>query len=195
MKLDLQALPLIRHDLILGGAALGLALLLIGLSHIYLWHAQSEQQALRSNVQRLTLQADSQESAWNSTREYRSLYQTLSQRGVLNGEHRLDWIEHLTELHRNAPELNLSFRFEAQRAFAAKAENVQLYGSKMMLSFEPEDEEVFSSVLAGLRKLAGWPAVEQCQMTRSEDAVIKVLCDIEWLSIGPVLLAEGEVSQ
>ncbi|MBY0445306.1 MAG: hypothetical protein K2Q15_08890, partial [Burkholderiales bacterium] len=99
MKIDLQPLQLIRHDLILSGAILALGVLLIVLSQIYLWRAQDEQQALRSNVQRVTLQGDSQENAWNNAQQYRALYLMLSQRGVLNGEHRLDWIEYLTELN------------------------------------------------------------------------------------------------
>ncbi len=195
MKIDLQPLSVIRHDLILSGAILALGVLLMVLSQIYLWRAQDEQQALRSNVQRLTLQADSQENAWNNTQQYRALYQTLNQRGVLNGEHRLDWIEYLTELNRSSPELNVLFRFEPQRAFTATSETVQLYGSKMMLSFEPRDEDEFSVVLAGLRRLSGWPAPEQCVITRhaEEDAGLKVVCDIEWLSIGPV--AAPEVAQ
>jgi hypothetical protein len=192
MKIDLQSLPVIRHDLILSGAALGLAIVFIALSQIYLWRAQDEQQALRSNVQRLTLQADSLENAWNNAQQYRALYQTLSQRGVLNGEHRLDWIEYLTELNRSSPELNVLFRFDPQRSFTATAETVQLYGSKMMLSFEPRDEDEFSVVLAGLRRLSGWPAAEQCVISRNAEADLglKVVCDIEWLSIGPVMAAE-----
>ncbi|STR44959.1 hypothetical protein [Iodobacter fluviatilis] len=193
MKIDLQPLQLIRHDLIMTGATLALGLLLIVLSQIYLWRAQDEQQALRSNVQRLTLQADAQENAWNNTQQYRALYQTLSQRGILNGEHRLDWIEYLTELNRRSPGLSILFRFEPQRVFTATAETVQLYGSKMMLSFEPSDEDEFSQVLAGLRRLSGWPAPEQCVMTRQAEAGagLKVICDIEWLSIGPVAAPEA----
>ncbi|NHQ87409.1 hypothetical protein HA050_14930 [Iodobacter sp. HSC-16F04] len=193
MKIDLQPLQLIRHDLIMSGATLALGVLLIVLSHIYLWRAQDEQQALRSNVQRLTLQADGQENAWNNTQQYRALYQTLSQRGILNGEHRLDWIEYLTELNRRSPGLSILFRFEPQRVFTATAETVQLYGSKMMLSFEPGDEDEFSQLLAGLRRLSGWPAPEQCVMTRQTEAGagLKVACDIEWLSIGPVAAPEA----
>jgi hypothetical protein len=192
MKIDLQPLLLIRHDLILSCATLGCGLLLTVLSQIYLWRAQDEQQALRSNVQRLTLQADSQENAWNNAKQYRALYQTLSQRGVLNAEHRLDWIEYLTELNRSSPALKVVFRFEPQRAFTATAETVQLYGSKMMLSFEPRDEDEFSVVLAGLRRLSGWAAPEQCVISRliGEDLGLKVVCDMEWLSIGPVISAE-----
>jgi hypothetical protein len=192
MKIDLQPLSAIRHDLILSGAVLGLGVLFIALTQIYLWRAQDEQQALRSNVQSLTLQADSQENAWNNAQQYRALYQMLNQRGVLNAEHRLDWIEYLTELNRASPALNVLFRFEPQRAFTATSETVQLYGSKMMLSFEPRNEDEFSLVLAGLRQLSGWPAPEQCVMTRltEEDAGLKVVCDIEWLSIGPVMVAE-----
>jgi hypothetical protein len=195
MKIDFQSLSVVRHDLILSGAALGLGVLCIALTQIYLWRAQDEQQALRSHVQRLTLDADSQENAWNNTQQYRAFYQVLSQRGVLNGEHRLDWIEYLTELNRSSPELNVLFRFEPQRAFTATVETVQLYGSKMMLSFEPRDEDELSSVLAGLRKLSGWPAPEQCVITRlaEEDRGLKVVCDMEWLSIGPV--AAPEVAQ
>ncbi|AZN37225.1 hypothetical protein [Iodobacter ciconiae] len=193
MKIDFQSLKLIRHDLVLSGAVLGLALLLIVLSQIYLLHAKAEQQALRSSVQHLTLQADEQENAWNNTRQYRALYQTLSQRGVLNGEHRLDWIEYLTELNRRSPGLNVLFRFEPQRVFAATAETVQLYGSKMMLSFEPDDEEGFSEVLTGLRRLPGWPVTEQCVIGRNTepDTGLKVVCDIEWLSIGPLVAPEA----
>ncbi|MCX7204697.1 MAG: hypothetical protein NT086_01675 [Proteobacteria bacterium] len=192
MKIDLQPLQLIRHDLILSGAILALGVLLIVLSQIYLWRAQDEQQALRSNVQRVTLQADSQENAWNNAQQYRALYLMLSQRGVLNGEHRLDWIEYLTELNRSSPELNVLFRFEPQRAFPATSETVQLYGSKMMLSFEPRDEDQLSVVLASLRRLSGWPAPELCVIKRvaEEDSGLNVVCDIEWLSIGPVMVPE-----
>ncbi|MEN9658847.1 MAG: hypothetical protein RL571_2312 [Pseudomonadota bacterium] len=195
MKIVGQAWQFIRHDLILSGAALVCALLLIGLTQTYLGYMQAEQQVLRSHLQSLTLQADAQETAWNNAVQYGALYQRLSRQGIINVEHRLDWIEYLTELNREVPQLKIAFRLEPQRPLSAVVENVQLYGSKMQLSFELKNEEVFSDVLAGLQYLPGWPAPEQCVLTRTEEARIKVACDIEWLSIGPIAPPEGEVSQ
>jgi hypothetical protein len=195
MKIVGQAWQFIRHDLILSGAALVCALLLIGLTQTYLGYMQAEQQVLRSHLQSLTLQADAQETAWNNAVQYGALYQRLSRQGIINAEHRLDWIEYLTELNREVPQLKIAFRLDPQRPLSAVVENVQLYGSKMQLNFELKNEEVFSDVLAGLQHLPGWPAPEQCVLTRTEEARIKVACDIEWLSIGPIAPPEGEVSQ
>ncbi|MDW5415458.1 hypothetical protein R6242_02600 [Iodobacter sp. CM08] len=195
MKIAGQAWQFIRHDLILSGAALVCALLFIGLAQTYLGYMQAEQLVLRSHLQSLTLQADAQETAWNNAVQYGALYQRLSRQGIINVEHRLDWIEYLTELNREVPQLKIAFRLEPQRPLSAAVENVQLYGSKMQLNFEIKNEEVFSDVLAGLQQLAGWPAPEQCVLARSEEARIKVACDIEWLSIGPIAQPVAEVAQ
>jgi hypothetical protein len=192
MKINSQALQFIRHDLILSGAALIGALLLIGCSQLYLGYVQTEQQALQLQLQGKKQQADSQETAWNNAVQYGALYQRLSRQGLINTEHRLDWIEYLTELNRAVPQLNINFRLEPQRPLSATAENVQLYSSKMQLNFEFKNEEVLSDMLAGLQHLPGWSAPEQCTLTRSDEARIKAACAIEWLSIGPIA---AEVSQ
>lgn len=188
MKNALQPWRLILSDVFWFALALFLALLAAVFSGQYYWKQEGDQQQKQTQLKDLSQQAEMQKKTWQDSGSYQALFQQLSDRGLINKEHRLDWIEYLTELTRNTPALNLVFSFEPQRSLSAKSGSAQLYASKMKLSFQPRHEDEFSSVLAGIRRLPGWPALGDCviKRDRTTSMLLIVVCNVEWLSIAAV---------
>lgn len=188
MKKALQPWRLIRTDLFCSALALLLAALAVVFAAQYYWKQEGDQQQKQNELKDLRQQAEIQRRTWQDAGNYQALYQQLSDRGLINTEHRLDWIEYLTALNQSNPALKLTFSFDSQRPLAAKSGSAQLYASKMKLSFQPRHEDELSSVLAGIRRLPGWPALGDCviKRDRTTSMLLNVVCNVEWLSIGAV---------
>ncbi|AOY01290.1 hypothetical protein BJP62_13030 [Jeongeupia sp. USM3] len=109
-------------------------------------------------------------------------YQMLRRRGVIGGEHRLEWVEYLdAEARRHR---GLDYRIGARAAVAGVAarDGLQLYASRLDVRFAAGDETAWSAFNAGLRRLPGWPVESRCRIGRG-DAGLEIDCSYDWLSI------------
>ena len=188
MKKVLQPWQLIQSDLFYAALALLLAVLVAVFSVQSYLAQQSDQLQKQALLKNLSQQAQMQMQTWQDAGHYQDLYQQLNDRGLISTEHRLDWVEYLTGLNQRAPELKLTFSFDPQRPLVAKSGGAQLYASRMKLSFLPRHEDEFSSVLAGIRRLPGWPVLGDCVIKRDRATymLLNVACNLEWLSIGRI---------
>ncbi len=125
-------------------------------------------------------------------KKYLHTYARLKQRGALNSEHRLAWINSfrraVQQLKLRSARYRLAARQEVTKYFGISAGNVQLYASTMAIDVELLHEGDLLSLLAVLRKAPGLFNAASCSLRAKEARIVfnaqasnvVALCHINW---------------
>ncbi|MFO1381212.1 MAG: hypothetical protein U1F63_12790 [Chitinivorax sp.] len=200
-----EDLPLIRLPLALFGAALLLALALVLLAVWQQGKAERRQQQAQQRLQQVQAEAVSMQQDRQDYERYSGPFRELRARGIVGDEDRLQWVELLTGLRREHPQMQLKYRLEPQRPadFIADApQGMRVMASRMHLSFLAAHEGQLLMLLQTLDKDArGLHLLRQCRIQRSKleqgqtDWVAPPLesrCVIEWLTVRQLATAPAE---
>jgi hypothetical protein len=158
---------LIRPQLLWFGTAMLLAGVLLLLAQAYVYFSERELAAQRVRVGEISAAAEL---------------------GVIGKEHRLDWIEALSQLQQTQRDWQLDFSFAPQRSKeGALAEHgVTLYASEMKVRWLAANEWDISRFTAWLAQQTGRAVARDCLFKRSANAGragIEVECSYDWLTI------------
>lgn len=188
---------LIRRQSILFGGALALALACVLFALWYQGQALQAQQQMRDQLQQTQAEAASMQQDRQDFDRYSHAYRDLIARGVIGEEDRLQWVEALTKLNRDHPQMKLKYRIEARRPldFVPDAPSgMRVFASRMFLRLTVAHEAQLLSVLSRLDQDAhGLHLLRQCQMHRGKleegqqsDWVappLEAACAIEWVTL------------
>ena len=126
---------------------------------------------------------------------YRGQYQTLVHKGVVNDEHRLDWVDTLRASVKALKLPRMHFQFKPQRSFAAgyiDSGSVNVNTSRMMLDIGLLHEVDLLRLFTLLEhRVPGMFHIDNCSMLRNEDEFeygvdrsnLNVNCELQWFTI------------
>ncbi len=195
-----QLLPgefaLIRRQSILFATALLLALICIGAAWWYLDHQQQVQMLARQSLQQAQADAATMQQDRQDFEHYSQAYRQLLAKGVIGDEDRLQWVEVLTNISRQQPQMKLKYRIDAQRPLdfvPDVPDGMRIFASRMHLRLFTAHEAQLLAVLDQLDKEAhGLHLLRQCEIRRGKldqeqrDWVAPPLesqCLIEWVTL------------
>lgn len=196
----LQLLPgefaQIRRQSYLFVAALCLALISIGAAWWYLDQQQQAQMLARQALQQAQADAATMQQDRQDFDRYSQAYRQLLAKGVIGDEDRLQWVEVLTNISRQQPQMKLKYRIDAQRPLDFVPDvpaGMRIFASRMHLRLLTAHEAQLLAVLAQLDKEAhGLHLLRQCEIRRGKldeqqrDWVAPPLesqCLIEWVTL------------
>ena len=196
----LQLLPgefaQIRRQSYLFVAALCLALISIGAAWWYLDQQQQAQMLARQALQQAQADAATMQQDRQDFDRYSQAYRQLLAKGVIGDEDRLQWVEVLTNISRQHPQMKLKYRIDAQRPLdfvPDVPDGMRVFASRMHLRLLTAHEAQLLAVLEQLDKEAhGLHLLRQCEIRRGKldeqqrDWVAPPLesqCLIEWVTL------------
>ena len=127
--------------------------------------------------------------------EYREQYGVLVRKGVVNDEHRLDWVDTLRASVKALKLPRMHFQFKPQRSFAAgyiNSGSVKVNTSRMMLDIGLLHEVDLLRLFTLLEhRVPGMFHIDNCAMLRTEDEFeygvdrsnLNVNCELQWFTI------------
>lgn len=202
-----EDLLLIRLPLALFGTALLLALALVLLAVWQQNKAEQQRQQARQRLEQLQAEAGSMQQDRQDYERYSGPFRDLRARGIIGDEDRLQWIEVLTNIRRQYPQMQLKYRIEPQLPadFIAEApQGMRVMASRMHLTFLAAHEGQLLMLLQTLDKDArGMHLLRQCHIQRSKlergqtewvAPPLESKCVIEWLTVRQVSTAPAEVT-
>ena len=139
-------------------------------------------------------------------KNYLPRFMDLHERGLLGGEHRLNWVEVLQEAGHRLPLPSLSYEISAQKVyrpdFPVAAGRFKIFVSEMTLNMQLLHEGDLFAVLELLDERAmGLYTVSGCELTRAfvvltdnpDAGNVTATCLLEWFSINPAAGPEIKV--
>ncbi|WP_410499434.1 hypothetical protein [Chitinibacter sp. S2-10] len=180
-----QDWALLRPQLLTLLSAIVLAAALLIGCRTYLVLNENRYRQTRQQLAALAQSAQEMDSKAQLFRQYQPLYEQLQGSGVLGDEHRLEWLEALSEFKHRWPQLDYSFA--AQRRLLTDEQGLALYASEMQLQWRARDEQDFSYFQRRLAALPGRAVARSCELKRIESEAaspgIAVDCRYDWLTI------------
>lgn len=187
---------LIRRQVMLFGVAVAMALGCIVAAWFYLDQAQLKQQQARQTLQQAQAEAEMMLQDRQDFERYATAYRQLLAKGVIGEEDRLQWVEVLTNISNQYPQMKLKYRVDSQRPLdfvPDVPEGMRVFASRMQLSFMTAHEAQLLQVLARLDQEArGLHLLRQCEIRREKleqqqqewvAAPLQSQCLIEWVTL------------
>lgn len=150
--------------------SLGIAAWLISFSEDYRHDAQKERQAAQEQLSKAQAQLATAQNDFENMATYKLEYEALETQKVIGNEHRLDWIEGLEKIRKQAVVLDFKYSIEPQQSYAPNppldAGNFALNLSPMTLQIDLLHEEQIDRLFSAMMtQMEGWFILDRCTLS------------------------------
>lgn len=181
----------------LHGALLGL-LLVLPLAGLVAWLGQSQRALAQHRATQLHQQLDTMqrqlaelENTYSTVREGLGLYQTLTARGLLVAEPRLQWVEQLQQAETAGLLPALQYRVATPRLLSptAPSRSLALQGCPIQVQYVVAHERAFSTAHRLMAQLPGQLVPLRCELRRRSASEGGLAVDCDYLGLSMVATA------
>jgi len=201
MKFPKEDFPLIRTAVILLVASTILSVIGIAASIYFNNVMQQDKNEEQKRLAEARAQLEQAHVEEQQIQLYHAKYLKLVDRGILDKEDRLQWIERIAQIKENRKLFGLDYQIDAQQAVQVESAIPQgaiaLYGSTLKLGFSLLHEEDLLNALNDLKKSNRQIGLlRECTLTRMDESAaslgprLRAECTLAWLSFKPKGSAE-----